>query len=112
MRLIDADSLEKEVCHGCQYEHNKYANCIDCAIANAPTVDRWIPVKERLPEKSGNYLVTGKWKSEPHKIWICEFMNGIYVSGWMNHALNPVVEAWMPLPEPYGGVKTDETEGR
>ena len=39
VRLIDADALENEVCHGCQYEHNKYANCIDCAIANAPTVD-------------------------------------------------------------------------
>ena len=39
MRLIDADELEKEFCHGCQYEHNKYVNCIDCAVANAPTVD-------------------------------------------------------------------------
>ena len=44
MRLIDADALEKEFCHGCQYEHNKYANCIDCAVANAPTVDA-VPVK-------------------------------------------------------------------
>ena len=43
MRLIDADALEKEFCHGCQYEHNKYANCIDCAVANAPTVDA-VPV--------------------------------------------------------------------
>ena len=39
MRLIDADALEQEFCHGCQYEHNKYSNCIDCAVANAPTVD-------------------------------------------------------------------------
>ena len=39
MRLIDADALEKEFCHGCQYENNKYVNCIDCAVANAPTVD-------------------------------------------------------------------------
>lgn len=38
MRLIDADALEKEFCHGCQYENNKYVNCIDCAVANAPTV--------------------------------------------------------------------------
>ena len=37
-RLIDADMLEKECCHGCKHEANKYSNCIDCALANAPTV--------------------------------------------------------------------------
>ena len=44
-RLIDADALEKEVCVGCKNEKHKYSNCIDCAIANAPTVEprkgRW-----------------------------------------------------------------------
>ena len=39
MRLIDADALEKEMCSGCEYNKNKYANCDDCAIANAPTID-------------------------------------------------------------------------
>lgn len=39
MRLIDADALEKEMCSGCEYSKNKYANCDDCAIANAPTID-------------------------------------------------------------------------
>ncbi len=39
MRLIDADALEKEICPGCDYYKNKYANCVDCAIANAPTID-------------------------------------------------------------------------
>lgn len=39
MRLIDADSLEKEFCSGCQYENNKYSNCIDCALARAPTIE-------------------------------------------------------------------------
>ena len=39
MRLIDADALEKEMCSGCKYNKNKYANCDDCAIANAPTID-------------------------------------------------------------------------
>ena len=35
-RYIDADALEKEFCRGCL---NEYIDCIDCAIANAPTVD-------------------------------------------------------------------------
>jgi len=39
MRLIDADALEKEMCSGCEYNKSKYANCDDCAIANAPTID-------------------------------------------------------------------------
>lgn len=39
MRLIDADALEKEFCSGCQYENNKYSNCIDCALAQAPTIE-------------------------------------------------------------------------
>lgn len=48
MRLIDADALEKEFCSGCQYENNKYSNCIDCALAHAPTIEKrktgkWIP---------------------------------------------------------------------
>jgi len=54
MRLIDADALEKEFCSGCQYENNKYSNCIDCALAHAPTIE------ERK---------TGNWTSEN----ACEF---------------------------------------
>ena len=37
-RLVDADSMEKEVCGGCVHGEHKYANCIDCALANAPTI--------------------------------------------------------------------------
>ena len=37
-RLIDADGMEKEVCSGCVYGEHKYANCIDCALANAPII--------------------------------------------------------------------------
>jgi hypothetical protein len=49
MRLIDADSLESETCSGCVNNEHKYANCIDCALANAPTIDAipmwWITEK-------------------------------------------------------------------
>ncbi len=62
MRLIDADALEKEFCHGCQYENNKYVNCIDCAVANAPTINAIEVVRckecKHRPEYDGpNHIV-------------------------------------------------------
>ena len=58
---------------------------------------QWIPCSERLPEKSGKYYVSGG-----DKVWICEFLIiPNFTGGWCNDASNPVVQAWMPLPEPY-----------
>lgn len=67
-----------------------------------PSAQRWIPVTERLPEKPGQYYVSGG-----DKVWICEFLiiatTNIpnFIGGWCNDVANPVVQAWMPLPEPY-----------
>lgn len=47
-RLVDADSIEKEVCGGCVHGKHKYANCIDCALANAPTIIPADPPKEAV----------------------------------------------------------------
>lgn len=52
--------------------------------------DRWIPVSERLPEKTGKYLVTVK--------------NGnVYATAYcaMDKKFNCAAVAWMELPEPY-----------
>ena len=61
---------------------------------------RWTPCKKRLPEESGMYIVSGK-----RKVWVCKFTRiniaGVKIGGWENDARNPVVTAWMPLPEPY-----------
>ncbi len=62
---------------------------------------RWIPVKKKLPKKSGKYYVSGGGKA-----WICEFLIiPNFGGGWCNDASNPVVQAWMPEPEPF---KEDE----
>ena len=52
--------------------------------------ERWIPVSEKLPEKTGKYLVTVK--------------NGnVYATAYcaMDKKFNCAAVAWMDLPEPY-----------
>ena len=64
----------------------------DCPLIEVP---EWIPMTERLPNESGEYLVSGMGK-----VWVCEFMIFGSVVGWCNRAMNPCVEYWMPLPKP------------
>lgn len=68
---------------------------------------KWIPCSERLPKKSGEYYVSGG-----DKVWICSFLIiPTFKGGWCNNVSNPVVEAWMPLPERYGEeAKTNESD--
>ena len=72
------------------------------AIAHGKPPNRWIPVSERLPEKTGLYLVSGKWRNYPSKIWIAKFSDIFGLRGWENDAKNPIIDFWMPLPKsPY-----------
>lgn len=61
---------------------------------------KWISVAERLPEKTGEYLVCGQWIGKPVETWVCELIAFGNIKGWANEARNPVVTHWMPLPEP------------
>ena len=61
---------------------------------------QWIPVTERLPEKTGKYLVCCQWRGEPAETWVCELIAFGKIKGWANEARNPAVTHWMPLPEP------------
>lgn len=62
----------------------------------SPSRPQWIPCSERLPEECGNYFVSGG-----NEVWICEWTKNATLSGWVNGVRNPVIDAWMPLPEPY-----------
>lgn len=77
-------------------------------LPSAQPEQQWIPCSERLPKKSGQYYVSGGGKA-----WICEFLIIPNLArGWCDDALNPVVRAWMPLPEPYREGKQDERSDR
>ena len=66
-------------------------------LLQLPSAQQWIPCSERLPEKPGQYYVSGG-----DKVWICEFLIiPNFIGGWCNDVANPVVQAWMPLPAPY-----------
>jgi len=85
-------------------------------ISTLPSAQQWIPCSERLPEKSGRYLVT-RGLNACGSLW-----NRIYISNysdlmgiksekiwWQGNVGKPDfkrlddVIAWMPLPEPYKG---------
>lgn len=107
MRPIDADALKKdwsmankcEECpqdaRKCQYEQNFTRMDICEMLDEAPTVGGWISVKDRLPEKNGDYLIYNTdgivwpyWYDKEYKEWYDS-------SGYLTES----VTHWMPLPE-------------
>ncbi len=60
---------------------------------------RWIPVSERLPEDSGDYLTTTMYGEV-----YCDYWTGI------NFNRQEVIIAWQPLPEPYKAESEDEEQ--
>ena len=84
MRMIDADELIVMEYGGIKFVPKEF-------VDDAPTI-RWIPVTERLPEKTGKYLVT--------------VSNGNVYAGTYSayeRKFSCAATAWMPLPEPYKG---------
>ena len=94
--LINSPGLE--VLFGGEEEFAKNA---DWLIANGVTIQKWIPVTERIPDwKDGKVLVSTKYGFS-----ICErTVNGRWKgqhANWITH--------WMPLPEaPNGERRTDD----
>ena len=91
-------------CQKCKYDKDGdncgYAVRADYFIANDVTVQKWIPVSERLPEDGAvvlGYMVskdyrTIKWKNNTQR-WEGLLLD--YAKEFVTH--------WMPLPEPPKG---------
>lgn len=75
-----------------------------------PQEPRWIPVSERLPEESGEYLVSGiddedenyKYVNLAYYAHLNDY-DDIYEGQWQDLIIDEKVIAWMPLPEAYTG---------
>lgn len=75
-----------------------YDQIADYLIANGVTVQRWIPVTERLPEREGRYLCV-KRIGKSGAVYVT-MMNGDGYGFSMEHIYTDDVTHWMPLPEP------------
>ena len=85
----------------------------DKLIANGVTVQKWIPVTERLPEEPGHFLVVVKERYDYEKDYSYDTdvahyrLDGGYIDGcwdtfvdWDEGQPYLHVTHWMPLPEP------------
>ena len=104
------------------WDSNDYPNdeaAVDYLIANGVTVQKWIPVTERLPEADGDYLVFERgyivpairvlsFAKDGRKVDKYDFYRGWknvwyrYDSEWGHLTIDDVTH-WMPLPEPPKG---------
>lgn len=125
MRLIDADKLLKEILTaGIGKTIIEYSESdIGYMIRRQPTVDaaellrdRWISVKDRLPEEDGKYLVFEqnngrtntsilRFAKDARKVDRYDFKSRWenawyeYDSEWGHYTVDSVTH-WMPIPEP------------
>ena len=98
----------------------------DALIANGVTIQQWIPVTERLPEKDGKYLLFEQRKhgayidtiyfaKDARKIDRYDFKDNWknvwydYDSEWGYYTVDTFTH-WMPLPEPPNGERKDNDE--
>ena len=84
------------------YMHGEVGGLAEYLIKRGVTIQRWIPVAERLPEENGRYLCNVKSFAFPgcfyQAILQCDkhgFREGNIYTEDVTH--------WMPLPEPPKG---------
>lgn len=106
MRLINADKVKaesREHCKTCILNGTKHCDktCVINLICDRldlqPTIqevphDEWIAVKDKFPDKDGEYLVS----LENGRIVVADGRSIIE-----NHDFEPKMLAWQPLPEAY-----------
>ena len=66
----------------------------------------WVDVEDRLPDKTGDYLVTTK----NGYIMVAKWGYDLYKSsGWSGKNISKCIIAWCELPKPY--VKINQEKG-
>lgn len=108
MRLIDADRLLSDRMKGKYYHLPNGDTAIPIIdIEHAPTVSKWVSVKDRLPENAGIYIICDHYGNVMSRHF-CK-SHGKFAGYWHFNGSakygNPLY--WMPLPEPPGEDEDD-----
>ena len=94
MRLIDADALLKQIFETTNTEENaRMLRLLTSLVKDAPTVDQWVSVKNRLPDRYKKVLTYGASYGVQEN-WLIR--TGKEISWSMGYRITH----WMPLPEP------------
>lgn len=114
MRLVDGDKMVEDLqdfYHGCYSEVQLAPYQVDRWIEQQPTVMRWIPVEERMPE-NGKYVLVSCVDAGDDGVhrytWVAAWdFDDFADAGWswrFPECDDPCVDivAWMPLPGIYG----------
>ena len=103
MRLIDADEMRNGLLW-CKSQSSDYDNYWDDVIERLdaqPTVGGWISVKDRLPDKSGQYLCWFGKNIVAKGTAIATYLEMWQAFGSLESLETyPNVTHWMSLPEP------------
>lgn len=99
VELIEKASYECDEGTRDLWDMREVANGIaDFLIANGVTVQEWISVKDRLPEKEGDYLIYATAPFNGRKFMtVMHYEKGAYLPIWSD------TTHWMPLPKPPKG---------
>lgn len=105
MDLIDRDALEAKIRENSMRIRffDPSVNVILHLIRYAPAVNRWIPCSERLPEKTGYYLVCdsiAKFDNIRGRQDVSKYVIGRHGGHWYGAISREHITHWMPLPEP------------
>ena len=120
VELIEKASYECDEGTRDLYDMREVADGIaDFLIANGVTVQEWISVKDRLPEKDGSYLVVSNYFGNHQSINVRSFakagetVSEYDIAGKKNvwyrydseygYVSTDSVTHWMPLPQPPKG---------
>ena len=103
VELLREVQYQGNAVHGYQDKYIQNGELADHLIAHGVTVREWISVKDRLPDKNGNYLTYDPRYGD---------IEIYYYMGWdeWDHHRNGITDAeghgfthWMPLPQPPKG---------
>lgn len=100
MRLIDADALWNSMEAAWWYSNNDRDEIAEKLVLDAPTVSRWIPVEEKLPEDEGDVLTYCVSPRGRKTTAVTNYL--AFEADRPRWALDGIwtVLYWMPLPNP------------